>query len=120
MKVYLAARYADASLMRLWRTELEAAGHTVTSRWINGGQRRRFAEEDLEDLRAASVVILHNPRAVHRTGRGGRHVELGIALSDGIPVILVGERDNVFHWCMGVTPVCDFTSALELLVRAYA
>lgn len=98
----------------------------VTARWINGGheisadagsdeQRRRFAEEDMEDLRAADVMILHNPRACHRTGRGGRHVETGLALAHGIPVILVGEQENVFHWCSEVTPVRDFSSALGLL-----
>ena len=33
-----------------------------------------------------------------RSGRGGRHVEFGLAIAWGKPVYLVGERENVFHW----------------------
>ena len=36
MKVYLAARYGRHPEMRKVRGDLEALGHSVTSRWING------------------------------------------------------------------------------------
>jgi len=109
VKVYLAARYQEHPAMRVLRDELVAAGIVVTSRWIEGGhdiqadadhdeQRQRFCMEDLEDVDACDVLVVQSPKAHHRTGRGGRHVEVGYALAKGKPVILVGERENVFHW----------------------
>ena len=126
MKVYLASRYSDRLTMIAWRETLRRLGAEVTSRWINGGHeierdaqgdedRRRFAEEDMEDVRAADVVIVHSPREFFRTGRGGRHVEFGYALALGKRIILVGERENVFHWRVGVEVVPDFTAMLDAL-----
>ncbi len=113
MKVYLAAHYDRFPLMRSWRYRLGLAGIGVTSRWIDGGhelgdfptddQRARLAREDLEDLDAADVVVLFNPAEDHWAGRGGRHVELGYAIGKGKPIVLVGERENVFHWLPAVT-----------------
>lgn len=108
-KIYLAARYRSRHIMRDWRAMLEAAGFIVTSRWINGGhdmdtdasndeQRHGLAMEDLEDIDAADVLVLWNPREHHGNGSGGRHVELGYALARRKPTIIVGERENVFHY----------------------
>lgn len=109
MRVYLAARYQEHPTMRQWRDLLAGHGIAVTSRWIEGqheitadadsdAQRARFALEDLQDVRAASWLVMYSPRDHFRTGRGGRHVEVGVALALRIPIILVGERENVFHY----------------------
>ena len=109
-KVYLISRYSRAPQLRTARDELEAAGYRVVSRWIEGGheltkegsteahhaERMRFAMEDMGDLLAADQVVAftEEPRAT-RT-RGGRYVELGMALALGMPCSVVGWRENVF------------------------
>lgn len=39
MKIYLASRYSRREELCLYRAELEAMGHTVTSRWLNGSHQ---------------------------------------------------------------------------------
>lgn len=111
-QIYLAARYTRLGEMQQWRITLESIGHVVTSRWINGShqiddgqtidatidEKIRFATEDVEDLTSAEVVIAFTepPRSGH--SRGGRHVELGMALALRKRVIVVGHRENVFCW----------------------
>lgn len=113
MKIYLAARYSRHPEMRQYRGELERLGHVVTSRWINGEHQmaestmfssegvtevERFANEDFDDLMKSDCVISFTEAPRSHTGRGGRHVEFGIALGNGMDVIVVGHRENVFHY----------------------
>ncbi|MEM6327437.1 MAG: hypothetical protein AAF791_10000 [Bacteroidota bacterium] len=115
--VYLASRYSRNPEMREVRTRLESIGYTVTSRWINGdhqiddeglsveasrAERERFAREDLEDLRSASICISFSEVPRSTNSRGGRHVEHGYALALGKRCIVVGPRENVFHCGLGV------------------
>lgn len=122
MKAYLAARYSRRHELLGYRGQLAEIGIEVTSRWLNGTHQygpdaeraqaelgthddlaRRFATEDVEDLRAADVVVsfTETPR-VPSTNRGGRHVELGLALGLGKLVMNVGPRENAFHYLAGV------------------
>lgn len=128
--VYLAARYSRWPQVRACRTELEALGHTVTSRWIDGdhqiddgqtidaqvSEKVRFAREDITDLVAAEVFIAftEEPRAPLGT-RGGRHIELGYALALGKRVIVVGWRENVFCWLPEVEFHDTWAAALDAL-----
>lgn len=125
--VYLAARYSRRLELCGYREQLNQAGITVTGRWLNGqhqiddqGQpigddgekwvedegsgtaparlRQYFATEDVADVLAADTLIAFTeiPRA--STSRGGRHVELGIAIGTGKRIVVVGPRENVFTW----------------------
>src|SRR4029077_15534122 len=86
--------------MRRVRDELKERGLEVTSRWIEGkyealegqpvGMNRSFAVEDIEDLTRAAVVIWFSDTDQTRPGRGGRHVEFGVALMLQIQIIVVG------------------------------
>ena len=113
MKIYLASRYSRFPEMQSYRSELERAGFSVTSRWINGGHqmdsagmstqagevnRMQFAQEDYDDLCSADCVIsfTEEPRTMSNS-RGGRHVEHGMAIALGKRVIVVGHRENIFH-----------------------
>lgn len=124
--VYLASRYEDRPRMQEWKAQLEAAGYVVSSRWINGSheineddkgdeERRRFAEEDLADLLAAGIFLCHSDRSFFRSGRGGRHVEFGVAIATGKRILMVGERENVFHWLPRVEVFPTFDRALAAL-----
>lgn len=126
--VYLASRYEDRPRMQEWKERLEDKGFFVSSRWINGSHeiisdakgdedRRRFAEEDLADLLAADIFLCHSDPSFFRSGRGGRHVEFGMAVATGKRILLVGERENVFHWLPGVEVYLTFKLALDALAR---
>lgn len=101
MKIYLAARYGRREELCGYRAELEAMGHVVTSRWLNGDhqvsddglslpgtprQARQFADDDLVDLCDSDAIVSFSepPRSV--PNRGGRHVEFGIGI--GLTVAL--------------------------------
>ncbi len=112
MKIYLAGRFSKRHVLNRIGNELQALGHIITSRWtlpnndhINPAgmseqaadvERRRFAMEDIEDIHACDCVIslMEAPRG---NGRGGRHIEFGIALALGKKMIIIGPRETVFH-----------------------
>lgn len=116
MKIYLAARYSRNDEMRGVRDVLEALGHEITSRWIDchtdvsGDYTKSFTPEflnatpelaaplgqhDVDDLAAAETVISFT--SDDGGGKGGRHVEFGLALGLGKRLIVVGPRENIFH-----------------------
>src|SRR3972149_9628860 len=113
MKIYLASRYSRRMEMLSFASWLELQEHEVTARWIHGNhlisddelnagdiQRQlgeRYALEDLADIGSADLLICFSetPRSV--SSRGGRHVELGVALALGKEVWLVGPIENAFH-----------------------
>lgn len=112
MRIYLAARYSRYKEMQAYAVDLERAGYTVTSRWIQGAhrvedgelsgeaaeeKRIQFAQEDFDDLLNADCCISFTEPPRSSNSRGGRHVEFGIALAMNKLVIVVGTRENVFH-----------------------
>lgn len=114
MKVYLASRHQDRELMRQWRSLLIDRRHEVVSRWLNDDfwcldDDVLMAQGDLEDVFRSDIVVVNSLPQSHNNGSGGRHVEFGYALAHRKPVILVGERENVFH----ALPSCRLTSTIE-------
>lgn len=113
MKIYLAARFTRNEQMQIVADLLTAQGHKVTSRWHTGAHKmddgiapdsgvgleiaQRFAGEDLEDLMEATCVISFTEPARTPT-RGGRHVEFGYGLAYQKKMIIVGEREHIFHY----------------------
>lgn len=112
-KIYLAAAYERNEEMRGVRDVLQALGHQVTSRWIDqtaSGQTEaagtevlatspdayaQFARKDMDDLEQADTVISFT--GGEHPGRGGHHIEFGIALALGKQLVIAGPRENVFH-----------------------
>lgn len=113
LKIYLAARFTRHAEMQDVAGILQAQGHTVTSRWHTGAHEMdkgvepdsgvgqdlaaRFAGEDLEDLMKASCVVSFTEPARTPT-RGGRHVEFGYGLAYEKKMVIVGDREHVFHY----------------------
>lgn len=101
MKIYLAARFSDRPYMELVADKLKTLGHEITARWIYGGEdgltRTQIAELDLDDVDACDTVISFTQPAGTLFKSGGRHVEFGYGLAKGKRLVLIGERENVFH-----------------------
>ncbi len=113
MKVYIAAR--DLERARLLRDKIEALpGVTCCARWITEadpvkfGKGHHYPDEEREqqalacyaDVLAANVFVSLGEESM---GKGGRHVELGIALARldliGTPNCYhIGYPEHVFHW----------------------
>lgn len=108
MRLYLAAKYSRRDELNRYAEDLRGLGHVVNCRWLSehdlpvgappeGGLR--FALDDIEDIRAADLLIAFTEepgKPGAGRNRGGRHVELGIAIGRGMPVYVVGWRENVF------------------------
>lgn len=112
-KIYLASRYDRLHEMQGYRDLLQGAGYAVTSRWVSGEHEMKehhdfqhkypecniaFAVEDLEDVIRSDWVISFTEPLESPTRRGGRHVELGIAIGYKKRLIVIGHRENVFHY----------------------
>lgn len=121
---YFAARYSRNPEMRECREQLLAAlpSALVTSRWIdchNGEVEGSFTPEtlaaeteqcwkyglaDVEDLMAAEAIVTFTGNG--GGGKGGRHVEHGMAMGAHHRIIVVGPREHIFH-CDPRTEVYD-------------
>lgn len=108
-KVYLAARYSRRLELCRYRDDLHAWGAEVTSRWLDedrfemsdpavAGRLERFATEVVADVLAADTLIAFTEEPRSENCRGGRHVELGIAIGAGKKIIIAGPRENVPCW----------------------
>lgn len=122
--VYLAARYSRREELCAYKAALEEAGYQVPARWLLGehqvhgleaaraveadgpvpvDQAVLFAEDDIEDLLGADVIVSFTEAPRSGATRGGRHVEFGVALglkrtgAGGHRIYLVGPIENVFH-----------------------
>jgi hypothetical protein len=120
MKIYVAARSQEAG--RALRDRLISLGHTVTSSWLDAsdygtdaartpGNRRLNALACDADVVACDALVMIAGDGL----KGGRHVELGMALALGKCVYVLGEPENVFHWHPGVAVFKDVSHFEEFL-----
>lgn len=128
MDIYLCSRMSRREEMREVRSTLRELGHRVTSRWLDtewphtedGSSdapeelRTVYAEQDFKDilLSDALIAFTDGPRS---SGRGGRHVEFGLALAWRRRVYIVGPRENVFHHMPGVQQFDTLEELLKVL-----
>lgn len=127
MKIYLAARFSKRHVLQGWAEALEQSGHEIVSRWSKVGndhklppglserandlERERFAKEDLEDIDACDCIISLMEEA-RSNSRGGRHVEFGYGLALRKLMVIVGDRETVFHH---IPTVIHYETADEML-----
>ena len=125
VRIYLSARYGRKFEMVEKALELEALSNNikVKSSWIYGisgmdnkqtpmEMYRVVANDDIRDLCNSNLVVffqepLDKPHA--GASRGGRHFETGYAYAAGIPTIIVGIQENIFHYLdnMKIMPCWD-------------
>jgi hypothetical protein len=119
--VYLSARHLRSPELNVVKSDLEAAGIEVTSRWLAGTRApqgvtdpnwlARISREDIE--RADAYVLLGDERG----DSGHRHVEFGIAMGLNKPIFVVApEWENLWQRLPTVTVVPDWDEARKVLI----
>jgi len=127
IKVYIAARSQEQILAAFCRQQLDLHGIGCTSRWIDEplvNESHDEAQMDLDDVRAADALVLIKPKDTHHETTGGHHVETGVALERGLPIVLLGDRENVFHRHGSVTtlawPIVSWTAVADQVRQVVA
>jgi hypothetical protein len=130
MKVYLAAAWSRQQEIRAVAQELRAIGVEVTSRWLDEREaqnpadwarhRRETAFIDIQDVRRADILVRFTDNLKTETipshlGTGARMFEFGLAWGAGIPIVVVGGRQNVFDYLIGITHLPD-VEALKIFL----
>ena len=107
--VYIAAHFQEkAKALRDFIVEKMPPGTIkITATWLDEQffeDNRTASEEvlqdiaarDLRDLQETDVLILISDDNGHLS-QGGKHTEFGYGLARGMPLILFGPPENVFH-----------------------
>ena len=145
MKIYLAARYSRRTELVDYRADLTARGAEVTSRWLNGDHqidnsgtpigesgealvegsspdgaalREHFAQEDVADVMRADMLIAFTEQPRVGPSRGGRWVEFGLAIALGIPMVVIGPRENLFTWLPEIQQFDSWSDYLNQMINA--
>lgn len=114
MQVYLAGRYSKKLELRKYADELEKVGIRVGTEWLkepdnpNGAlsdssesKLAEYARQDYWNIGACDVFVFFAENQDFQPPRGGRHVEFGMALILGKPIVVVGSPENIFHYLPG-------------------
>ena len=131
LSVYLAARFSRRPELAGYADELAEHGIEVTSRWLRGGHEwsgtdddalppevgARFAQEDIEDIDRADVVVCFTEPPRSGPSRGGRHVELGYAYALNKDIVVVGPIENVFCALPEMWRAPDWAAAKAWLIE---
>jgi hypothetical protein len=134
MKAYIASFFADKDRVAARAEELKGLGIECTMRWPyetapHNSNIKDFPDEyfretavfDLEDILAADVLVMTVPndtqlvdQPIRSMARGGRHFEFGfmyglmMAALKQRELVLLGPRENVFHFLDGKSVTARF------------
>ena len=125
MNIYVAGSWSRRREIVAVVRRLEQDGHHITSSWLTAEEPTPWdpqdpyslptdtiamiAQRDLHDVATSEAVVLIANEAGVKMGGGGRHWECGYAYALGIPIIVVGRHEHVFHYLprIVVTPDLD-------------
>lgn len=122
-KLYIAASFTEREMARAVKAQAEQRGFVITSRWLNPAEQNhenygtdaKFAHMDLEDCCEAHGHL----QLIAPGTRGGRHTELGVALAFNQVIVLVGEREQVFHYHRNCVVTDNVDKALDIFDMAF-
>lgn len=115
MKIYLCSMYARREELQPFMRQIEEAGHECTSQWLTVNDQqcpRDGALLDVADVRRSDAIICFTELPYVGYTTGGRWVEFGIAVALGIPIYIVGVRENIFCHLPDVKDYVLFDTAL--------
>lgn len=129
MRWYLAAQFARQEEMRRKAAQLQESGQEVTSRWIySGGAVRDMTDEERENqaishmediVKSDGIIIFTKDDEGAYPSLGGRHVEFGAGLGTNKTMVVVGPRENIFHWLPNVQVFETFEAFLATLSQPF-
>lgn len=131
-KFYVATGLSRAKDQNVVRDALVARGHELTYDWSAHGDSPKFESMAvLKDVALAEIegVLASDVLVVLLPGGGGTHVELGVALSVGKPVIIhseeptpfrLGKKTKAFYHHPQVRQVVCSLDALQPLLDAFS
>jgi len=105
--VYIAGCFEDKNRLARVRDTFVAAGHTVTSSWLDEPDQEGpiklpsaadcigLAVRDCAEIEGSDALLVDE---MNTNTRAGREVEFGMAFAWGKRVATVGPRRNVFHF----------------------
>jgi len=104
MKAYVASSWECKTEAAQIRDHLATMDIGCTATWIDIDPEDAYfasradieAVRDVREVAEADLFFLYVPDP--DTSRGGRDVEMGLALALGKPIVLIGTRRCVFHW----------------------
>lgn len=128
MKVYVAAQYARKREIRECSAILRDAGYEVVSTWhlepheanvtlaeCGNDLLREYALRDLGEILQCEAFIFVAEDQHNQPPRGGRHVEFGYALAHYKRVLVIGDRENMFHYLGDIEVYPTFAAAVQAL-----
>lgn len=103
MKIYVAASNQEKA--RFVAEALKQQGQEITSSWVympfhrteehTPAERREIATRDVNEVKQSDFFVLV---AQEDRPPGGKFVEAGVAIGCGIPVVVIGRRENMLMW----------------------
>ena len=130
MKIYLAAAFSRQEEIKQVALRLESKGLEITSRWLDVKKERlENAFMDVEDVRRSDFLVRFTDDMFHsdvwssnneayvpaRLISGARHFETGLAWERGIPIIVVGGKQNIFDEFPNITHVSSVSELEKVL-----
>lgn len=128
MRVYLASPYSQKEQMHHYAAELRTNDIIVTSSWLDEphapetqmqdltpDQHRTYALQDIKDVQAADILVFFTDKT-KTIVRGGRHVEFGIAVQRRIPIYVIGDFENIFHYVPRVIHFTKWATVRNMLI----
>lgn len=109
-KFYLCGRYGRKEELQECAIELRNMGHIVVSSWVDfddnlnecnlsDKEKCEIAMIDIEDLESADILVVFSEEENStQKGRGGRHVEMGMAIALRKDIDVIGPKENIFHY----------------------
>lgn len=116
MKIYLCSMYQRREALKFSALKLAEAGIENTARWLTVDDQTCPADGammDVEDVRRSDAIICFTEHPAVGYTTGGRWVEFGLAMAWGIPIYIVGPKENVFCHIPAVKDFMFFDDALR-------
>ena len=115
MDIYVAGKYENRKNVRRLMTSIEFLGHGITEDWTRhepdeDSVMLGYALDDVRGVRESDLfVLLVNKPYVYQ----GAFVELGVAISEDIPIAIIG---HMIDGCIfSLIPESRFDTELEFL-----
>lgn len=108
MKAYVSGAYARKDELKEFALHLEALGIEITSHWLDEKyapstrldevpveELEHMCDTDVDEVIESDFMVFFSESVTQP--RGGRHVEMGMALILHHPVFVIGPKENIFH-----------------------